>query len=214
LTGKGARVAPFHPDGAMPPRGGAGIVRRAGRDWNKVPAFRRHKGSDDVGNNPVGSGHRGAPCRRPRPDLVRVGHAGDHGGRPDCRAHLGNRPCSPGFPSCQARARCLRGFAHHRSQRCRDEDSGPANRCTAARSASPGSRQAAWPRREPPGEEVPGMKTPRIARKLGLDGNPLRRRCWTPPPRSRQRRRRPTLYWRVVRPSLRGQPPSPGSSRS
>ena len=62
------------------------------------------------------------------------------------------------------------------ARRRRDEDSGRANRCTATRSASPGSRWTVSLRREPPGKEVPGMKTTRIARKLGLDGNPLRRR--------------------------------------
>ena len=39
LDRQGARVVPFHPDGAMPPRGGAEIVRGVARDWNKVPGI-------------------------------------------------------------------------------------------------------------------------------------------------------------------------------
>ena len=50
-----------------------------------------------------------------------------------------------------------------------------ANR-RAATPASYRSRLAAPLRREPPGKGVPGMKTTRLARRLGLDGNPLRRR--------------------------------------
>ena len=47
---------------------------------------------------------------------------------------------------------------------------------TATSPASAGSGTAASPRRNSPGRGVPGMKTTWLARKLGLDGNPLRRR--------------------------------------
>jgi hypothetical protein len=54
VAGADGQVVPFHPDGGMPPPGGAWSVRRAGRDWNKVLQVRGHRGNDDVGNNPRG----------------------------------------------------------------------------------------------------------------------------------------------------------------
>ena|SRR5215831_159608 len=47
---------------------------------------------------------------------------------------------------------------------------------TATPPASPLNRPAASLRREPSGKGVPGMKTAWLIRRLGLDGNPLRRR--------------------------------------
>ena len=96
--------------------------------------------------------------------------------RPHYRTHISNRARLPGFPGGQARACRLRRSANHRGRRRRDQDSGRANCCTATSPASAGSRAAASPRRNSPGGGVPGMKTTWLARKLGLDGNPLRRR--------------------------------------
>ena len=51
--------------------GGAGIVRRAGRDWNQVPGGSGDTGgNDDVGNNPASPGRGRAPCGRPGYGLV------------------------------------------------------------------------------------------------------------------------------------------------
>src|SRR5262249_48427224 len=97
--------------------------------------------------------------------------------RPHDRCHFGHRRRPPGFPGCHARARRLRGITHHRGRRRHDARGDWGDRGIPATPPSrPGSGPAAPPQREPPGTEVPAMRTMRLSRRLGLDGNPLRRR--------------------------------------
>ena len=50
LTGKEPGLCPFPPMGGCRGRGGAGIVREQDGTGIRSRRFRRHKGSDDVGN--------------------------------------------------------------------------------------------------------------------------------------------------------------------
>ena len=96
-------------------------------------------------------------------------------GRPHHRTHISNRARLPGFPGCQARACRLRRSANHRGRRRRDEDSGRALLYRNIASER-GEQNGGFAEAKPPGKGVPGMKATWLARKLGLDGNPLRRR--------------------------------------
>src|SRR5262249_28655957 len=97
--------------------------------------------------------------------------------RPHDRCHFGHRRRPPGFPGCHARARRLREITYHRGGGGNEAGGdGGAGGTPAPPPSSRGSGRAAPPQREPPGKEVPAMRTMRLSRRLGLDGNPLRRR--------------------------------------
>src|SRR5262249_58689421 len=93
------------------------------------------------------------------------------------RGDLGHGGGPRGFRGCHARARRLREPTHHGGRRRHEaRGDGGARGTPATPPSRRGSGPAAPPQREPPGKEVPAMRTMRLSRRLGLDGNPLRRR--------------------------------------